>query len=74
MSKPTFICPGCNTPNRTLRDLLTCCPTELRAVTEALDNEAKTALSTNVLLRDLLTGRQKKRIELFLSRRHEHAA
>lgn len=47
-----LICPHCRQAHQYLRDLLTCCPRELRAVTEALYAVSGLSLS----LASVLTG------------------
>lgn len=72
MSTPTFVCPACATPHRTLRDLLTCCPRALRALTEAC-GDPHDSLS-GIDLRALLTGAEPGRVARFLARRRDRAA
>lgn len=47
----SFVCPVCMKPRRTLREILTCHPAMLRAMTEELDHG-----SVNLRLTGLLGG------------------
>jgi len=48
-------CPHCHRQHQTLRTLLTCCPAELRRITDLMDRDLRRTLA-NYTIADLLTG------------------